>query len=166
MDIINSRRRSVADGDKLGPDLLSRFLDHAKKIGQPLRDDELQSVVMNVMIAGRDTTACALSWGFYELTKRPEVIQNIVKEVVDICGKDDPDYSYDKISELRYTHAVVMEILRLHRNESWTDDLCFSGAATLSTRISHPVAGSRFVLGDVGHWKAEVDAAPATRRKA
>ena len=114
MTIINSRRRSVADGDKLGPDLLSRFLDHAKKVGQPLRDDELQSVVMNVMIAGRDTTACALSWGFYELIKRPEIIENIVNEVAVVCGKEDPDYSFDKISELRYTHAVVMEILRLH----------------------------------------------------
>ena len=114
MAIINSRRRSVADGDKLGPDLLSRFLDHAKKIGQPLRDDELQSVVMNVMIAGRDTTACALSWGFYELTKRPEVVQRIIQEVATVCGDEDPDYSYDNVSELRYTHAVVMEILRLH----------------------------------------------------
>ena len=114
MEIINSRRRSVADGDKLGPDLLSRFLDHAKKVGQPLRDDELQSVVMNVMIAGRDTTACALSWGFYELTKRPDIVQNITQEVAKVCGNEDPDYSFDKISELRYTHAVVMEILRLH----------------------------------------------------
>ncbi len=25
-----------------------------------------------------------------------------------------PDYSYDKICELRYTHAVAMEVLRLH----------------------------------------------------
>mmetsp|Transcript_2088 Transcript_2088/g.3034 ORF Transcript_2088/g.3034 Transcript_2088/m.3034 type:complete len:144 (-) Transcript_2088:481-912(-) len=27
---------------------------------------------------------------------------------------DVPDYSYDKICELRYTHAVAMEVLRLH----------------------------------------------------
>jgi cytochrome P450 len=66
------------------------------------------------MIAGRDTTACALSWGFYELSKRPHIVQKIVEEVEQICGVDDPDYSYDKICQLRYTHAVVMEVLRLH----------------------------------------------------
>lgn len=112
--IIKTRRRSVEDGCRLGPDLLSRFLDHAKKVGQPLHDDELHSVVMNIMIAGRDTTACALSWGFYELTKRPHIVQKIVEEVEQICGKNNPDYSYDKICQLRYTHAVVMEVLRLH----------------------------------------------------
>ena len=112
--IIKTRRRSVKDGCRLGPDLLSRFLDHSKKVGQPLHDDELHSVVMNIMIAGRDTTACALSWGFFELTKRPEIVQKIVEEAEQICGKNNPDYSYDKIFQLRYTHAVVMEILRLH----------------------------------------------------
>ena len=112
--VIKTRRRSVEDGARLGPDLLSRFLEHSKKVGQPMHDGELHSVVMNTLIAGRDTTACGLSWAFFELSKRPEIVQKIVEEADQVCGKNNPDYSYDKICQLRYTHAVVMEVLRLH----------------------------------------------------
>lgn len=112
--IINSRRRSVEDGCPLGPDILSRFFDHTKRTNQPLRDDELHSVVMNILLAGRDTTACALSWGFYELMRSPHAIRKIIEEVERICGKDEKDYSYDTICQLQYTHAVAMEVLRLH----------------------------------------------------
>lgn len=113
--IINGRRRSVEDGCKLGPDLLSRFLDYAKKNGQPLHDEELRDVVMNILLAGRDTTACALSWAFYELTRHPRVVGRILEEVKSVCGSGKgADYSYDAVCQLRYTHAVVMEVLRLH----------------------------------------------------
>jgi len=111
--IINARRRSVQDGDCLGPDLLSRFLDHSKMVGQPLHDNELHSVVMNILLAGRDTTACALSWAFFEIIKRPDVIQNIVQEATQICGGTN-GYTHDTVNQLQYTHAVVMEVLRLH----------------------------------------------------
>ena len=45
----------------MGPDLLSRFLDTKEDDGEVMSDKELRDVVMNFMIAGRDTTACALS---------------------------------------------------------------------------------------------------------
>jgi len=72
------------EGLQLGPDLLSRFLEDAAKkdtddqdggghVGSEARtggtDQELKDIVLNFMIAGRDTTACALSWTLYELAK-------------------------------------------------------------------------------------------------
>ena len=42
--IINAHLCSVHNGDCLGLDLLSRFLGHSKKVGQPFHDDELHSV--------------------------------------------------------------------------------------------------------------------------
>eukprot|EP00957_Ditylum_brightwellii_P197956 15080748-Ditylum_brightwellii.AAC.1 len=56
------------------------------KVGQLLHDDELHSVVMNILLAGRDTTACFISWAFFEIIKRPDVIQKIVREATEICG--------------------------------------------------------------------------------
>ena len=75
---------------------------------------EMIVFIMNILIAGRDTTACALSWSIYELTKNPQVEQKIVDEVNSICGTgDNCDFSYDTIGNLNYTDAVVMEVLRL-----------------------------------------------------
>ena len=36
-------------------------------------DEELRDVIMNFLIAGRDTTAGALTWMFHELHKNPGV---------------------------------------------------------------------------------------------
>jgi cytochrome P450 len=64
---------------------------------------------------GRDTTACALSWTWYELTRHPEIVVNIVDEVRNICGVgDEADFSFDTMNQLKYTHCVALEVLRLH----------------------------------------------------
>lgn len=52
--------------DKMGKDLLELFMDRG------LTRDELLPVILNFLIAGRDTTAQSLAWLFYELWKRPE----------------------------------------------------------------------------------------------
>ena len=93
-----------------GLDLLSCFLDHSKKVGQPLHDDELHSVVMNILLAGRDTTACSISWAFFEIIKQPVVIQKIVQEATQICGGTH-GYTHDTVNQLKYTYDVVMEVL-------------------------------------------------------
>eukprot|EP00957_Ditylum_brightwellii_P096256 7331675-Ditylum_brightwellii.AAC.1 len=42
---------------------------------------------MQILItACRDTTACAISWAFFEIIKWPGAIQNIVQEATQICG--------------------------------------------------------------------------------
>ena len=117
--IIAERRRGTDNADKLGPDLLSRFLDCKDPKDVP-STRELRDIVTNFLLAGRDTTACALSWTMYELAKNPEVVAKIIAEVDAVCGSSRSDkiseesYSYDRIGELRYTHAVAMETLRLH----------------------------------------------------
>ena len=125
MKIIKERIQNARNGDhKLGPDLLSRFLDQQSKSKKgslddlEITDDEFQSLVMNILLAGRDTTAFTLGWTFYMLSKHPEVVKKIIEEVEQVIGSvgdaSDEDFSYEKIGELRYTHAVVMEVLRIH----------------------------------------------------
>jgi cytochrome P450 len=137
--VISGRRRQSGE---LGPDLLSRFIaDADKKVADSsdearlgASDRELRDIVMNFIIAGRDTTACALSWMFYELASQPDV-QRRVREEFDEAfddvlsagnggggGDDDAKlgerieaaWSYERVSKLKYTHAVALEVLRLH----------------------------------------------------
>ncbi|GMI16534.1 hypothetical protein TrLO_g10791 [Triparma laevis f. longispina] len=126
MEVIHSKRREASNNESMGPDLLSRFLDTKNPLdGEAPGDNELRDIVMNFMIAGRDTTACALSWTLYELAKNPEVCVKVVEEIQQVCnGGDaaasrsrtfsDAEYSYENIGNLTYTHAVAMEVLRLH----------------------------------------------------
>eukprot|EP00519_Triparma_laevis_P015387 CAMPEP_0182491204 /NCGR_PEP_ID=MMETSP1321-20130603/755_1 /TAXON_ID=91990 /ORGANISM="Bolidomonas sp., Strain RCC1657" /LENGTH=525 /DNA_ID=CAMNT_0024693467 /DNA_START=73 /DNA_END=1650 /DNA_ORIENTATION=- len=126
MDVIKSKRREASNNASMGPDLLSRFLDTKNPIdGHTPGDNELRDIVMNFMIAGRDTTACALSWTLYELAKNPDVCVKVIEEIKKVCnGGDaaasrsrtfsDAEYSYENIGNLTYTHAVAMEVLRLH----------------------------------------------------
>lgn len=111
-DFINLKRRTVEEGSKIGPDLLSRYIEHSKKNNAPIDNTELRDIIMNILVAGRDTTACALSWALFELTKRPDVVKRIVEEVNSNCPNE--DFSYDKLNGLKYTNAVIMEVLRLH----------------------------------------------------
>ena len=71
---------------------------------------ELRDIVMNFMIAGRDTTACALSWTFYELAKNPECMEKVLKEVKENCGEDGSGADYENVGKLSYTHAVAIEV--------------------------------------------------------
>ncbi|ORZ17105.1 cytochrome P450 [Absidia repens] len=79
-DVIEKRRKQLADGETYG-DLLSRFMNATNEHGQPLNNKELRDVVLNFVIAGRDTTAQALSWTFYSLLTNPHVEEKLLAEV-------------------------------------------------------------------------------------
>jgi fatty acid omega-hydroxylase len=70
--VIDSRRKQLAAGEE-HKDLLSRFMNARNQHGDKLDDKELRDTIMNFIIAGRDTTAQALSWTFYCLAQNPRV---------------------------------------------------------------------------------------------
>lgn len=80
----------------------------------PPTNKEVRDVVMNFILAGRDSTACGLSWALYELTKHPIAVDKIRDEVRRVVGSNATNYTFETIEKLEYTHAVVMEALRLH----------------------------------------------------
>mgnify|MGYP000036765277 CR=1 FL=1 len=57
--------------------LMKLFLSYCRTVTTPddekipLTDKFLRDLIINFMIAGRDTTACMLSWFFYELSQNP-----------------------------------------------------------------------------------------------
>jgi cytochrome P450 len=53
-------------------DLLSLFIRDGDYADKYLRD-----MIMNFVIAGRDTTAIALNWAFYCLERNPDVKQKV-----------------------------------------------------------------------------------------
>lgn len=91
---------------------LGLFVEEARSRGETLSEDFLRDLVMNFLIAGRDTTAAALSWAIYCLSQHPEVEAAARKEVIDVCGVRGP--TYEEIQRLPYLQAVISEVLRLY----------------------------------------------------
>lgn len=90
-------------------DLLSRFIQTSNAEGEPLSETELRDIIVNFVIAGRDTTAQALSWTFYELMMHKDVEQRLVEEIMEHITddiEDDPVALYEAIKDMKYAHAV------------------------------------------------------------
>jgi long-chain fatty acid omega-monooxygenase len=126
-------------------DILSRFIElgEAGDDGGGFGDDKsLRDVVLNFVIAGRDTTATTLSWFTHMAMSHPDVAEKLRRELCAFeaerareegvalvpCGGADADdkafagrvaqfaglLTYDSLGKLVYLHACVTETLRLY----------------------------------------------------
>lgn len=101
-------------------DFLSLFIGEMKRNGCTSTVDALSTqdekflrdLIMSFLIAGRDTTAQALSWTFYLLAQHPTIEAHLHSEVVETLG--DGPLTYEGINRLEYAQCVVNEVLRLY----------------------------------------------------
>ncbi|XP_048132559.1 cytochrome P450 704C1-like [Rhodamnia argentea] len=104
-------------------DILSRFLLESEKEPENMNDKYLRDIILNFMIAGKDTSAGTLSWFLYMLCKHPLVQQKIVDEITEVIGDQaseaNPDCFVERITDpvldqMHYLHAALTETLRLY----------------------------------------------------
>ena len=112
---IRAKRDNSSMGAKLGPDLISRFIESTPDI----TDDELIDIVNNFIIAGRDTTAAALTWTMYELMQSSAAMDAVRAEIAEKLPAPieamDQKASFDLLyNGLPYVKATLSEGLRLH----------------------------------------------------
>lgn len=112
-NIIIDQRRENPDGR----DLLALFMKHKDENGVKLSDKRYQSIlrdiVLSFVIAGRDTTACTLSWAFYILATNPEIQERLLEEIDREC-KNDPEFEDLSAERMPYLNGVIYETLRLY----------------------------------------------------
>ena len=68
---------------------------------------------MSFVIAGRDTSAVAMSWVFWELTQHADVCERVVEEIDRVLQGESPTYD-DVTNKMPYMQAVIKETMRLH----------------------------------------------------
>ncbi|WOH13214.1 hypothetical protein DCAR_0832723 [Daucus carota subsp. sativus] len=104
-------------------DILSRFLVESKKDPENMNDQYLMDIILNFIIAGKDTTANTLSWFFYMVCKNPLVQEKISQEIRDVFGSKRDESSIEdfvgaindeKLEKMQYLHAALSETLRLY----------------------------------------------------
>jgi len=113
--IIAGCRADPRLGERL--DLLALFMKQVSETEPNTRkaDRYLRDAIMNFIIAGRDTTACTLTWLFYILSTHPE-IQKRVQEEVDqkLPNGTVPTLKLVKDSNMPLLNALIYETLRLY----------------------------------------------------
>ncbi|XP_077250066.1 cytochrome P450, family 704, subfamily B, polypeptide 1 [Tasmannia lanceolata] len=132
--------RKTGKKDKIKHDILSRFIELSENPESNLNDKNLRDVVLNFVIAGRDTTATTLSWLIYMIMTHTQVADRLYKELKAFeedrakeekvtlvpCDPKDPKsfnqrmsqfaelLTYDSLGKLSYLHAAITETLRLY----------------------------------------------------
>jgi cytochrome P450 len=110
------------DGSFKVTSMLSLFLDSIAKL--PKTDEKLydpvylRDVVVNFLVAGRDTTAQALSWFFFNVSQNPRVEaklrREIYKKLPGLTTSDCCVPTLQQVNKLVYLEAVIKETLRLY----------------------------------------------------
>ncbi len=105
-----------------------------------MSDRQLRDEVTTLYLAGHETTANLLSWTFYALHRRPEVIARLQEEIDRELPASLP--TLDDLKRLKYARMVLSEVLRLYppawtiaRNVVEDDEIC-----------GYRVPGGAFVL--------------------
>ncbi|EXJ79312.1 hypothetical protein A1O3_08814 [Capronia epimyces CBS 606.96] len=75
--------------------------------------DALRSQIINILVAGRDTTACLLSWTFFTLVRYPRVLAKLREEIAQTC-QGRPDLDRNDLRNMSFLNNVVKETLRLY----------------------------------------------------
>lgn len=106
-DLIEARRSNESYPDDLLSTLINAY--STSEIDQKILRDQ----VMSFLLAGHETTANGLVWAWYEICRRPEIKEQLVKEVTDVLG-DNYNPTLQDIDRLKYTSCIFEEAMRLY----------------------------------------------------
>ncbi|TFK20380.1 cytochrome P450 monooxygenase pc-3 [Coprinopsis marcescibilis] len=81
----------------------------------PLTQDKavIKDALVNLLVAGRDTTASCLTFCVYMMAEYPHIAERLRKEILAKVGETGRP-SYDDIRDMKYLRAFINEVLRLY----------------------------------------------------
>ncbi|KAF0408125.1 cytochrome p450 [Gigaspora margarita] len=124
-NMINNHRSELENKKKKVNNLLTLFINAVDDDGKKLNDKELRDVILNLILAGRDTTAQALSWMMYSIMTNQSVEELLLQEINTILSVEMPIPSYDDSKLFKYTTATFYETLRLYPIVPVNGKYCF-----------------------------------------
>ncbi|XP_059305292.1 tryptamine 5-hydroxylase-like [Lycium ferocissimum] len=104
------------NGDVLGKEDFVDVLLRVQKrddLEVPITDDNLKALILDMFVAGTDTSAATLEWTMTELARHPSVLERAQDEVRQITANRGKVEESD-LQRLHYMKAVIKETMRLH----------------------------------------------------
>ena len=116
LDYVDRALRMTSNNEKKAEEGKGKYV-FAEAIAEQTRDPvEIRAQLLNILLAGRDTTADLLSWLFHELLRHPDVYDKLRGIILETFGTyDNPrDISFATLKGCQYLQYCMSETLRFH----------------------------------------------------
>jgi sterol 14alpha-demethylase len=134
MDIIKSRR---ANNEKEKLDIMWQLMRSTYKNGTPVPDKEIAHMMIALLMAGQHSSSSSSSWIMLRLASRPDIMEELYQEQIEVLGADLPPLRYEDLSKLTLHNNVLKEVLRLHTPIH---------SIMRKVKSPMPVSGTKFVI--------------------
>ena len=123
-EVLTERIKSIRETPE--NNLLSNLV-HATSSGhEPLSDDELLSMAIEVLVAGAHSTAAMLGWCVYVLAKRPDLHRRL---------RDEPEKAPDFVEEVLRRHGAIVTSYRTAETDTGIDELAIPEGTHVTIRL-------------------------------
>lgn len=107
--IIEERRKDAQSS----ADLTGMFMSAVDEdTGQKMDDKAIRDELMTLFMAGHETSANALTWAIYLLSRHPEEMEKVLAEIETVLQGRLP--GFEEVPKLTYTRQVLLETMRLY----------------------------------------------------
>lgn len=107
LEIVQARQNHTETHD----DLLQLLVDARDEEGEGMSERQLADEVLTLLVAGHETTADALAWGFSLLARNPHKREILEAEATALNGRPP---AYTDLANLPYAKMVFEEAMRLY----------------------------------------------------
>ncbi|XP_006365963.1 geraniol 8-hydroxylase-like [Solanum tuberosum] len=98
---------------KVAGDFLDVLLDQCEDKGSGFDRKTIKPIIVDLFVAGSDTSAITTEWAMTELLRKPEELNKVRQEIIQQIGTERAVKESD-MDKLPYLQAVVKETMRLH----------------------------------------------------
>ncbi|XP_006341182.1 cytochrome P450 76A2-like [Solanum tuberosum] len=113
---VKERMKEREDGEEKKNDFLDVLLEFegsGKDEPAKLSEHQITIFILEMFLAGSETTSSSVEWTLTELLRHPEAMARVKAEIFQIVGQN-KKFEESDIDNLPYMQAVVKEVLRLH----------------------------------------------------
>ncbi|PHT71045.1 Cytochrome 76A2 [Capsicum annuum] len=113
---LKERKEERKKGEDKGKDFLGVLLEfegNGKDEPDKLSEHQMKVFILEMFLAGSETTSSSVEWALTELLRHPEAMDKVKREISEVVG---PNRKFEEsdIDNLPYMQAVIKESLRLH----------------------------------------------------
>ncbi|KAL7164743.1 hypothetical protein ACSBR2_040614 [Camellia fascicularis] len=120
-EVIDKRvreREGLDLGEKSGKrnrDFLDVLLDQCEEDGSDFNRETIKPLILDLFIAGSDTSAITTEWAMAELLRNPSLLQKCRQELLQTIGTQQTNpLKESDVHSLPYLQAIAKETMRLH----------------------------------------------------